>query len=120
MRRLIYFFTVVAIPFSVALVSCEKDDNGNNCNVSDPAEDLEWLKQEIDNIKQDEYAYYVMAKYKGQTVFYNGNCNPTINYASIVKNCDGDSLGYTNDLYDRLTELSVLWKHENSKCDLDF
>jgi len=120
MRKLFDFLGLASIIFSIALISCKKDENKdketNKCNVSNPVEDLDWLKQEIDNVKQDEYSYYVMATYKGETVFYYGNCNPVVNYISIVRNCTGDSLGLTADLYDELTEVSTLWKHANSKC----
>jgi hypothetical protein len=121
MRKLFDFLGLAAIIFSIALISCEKDENkdteSNKCNVSNPIEDLDWLKQEIDDVKHDEYSYYVMATYEGETVFYYGNCNPLINYISIVRNCNGDSLGFTNDLYDELTDISTLWKHEDSKCN---
>jgi hypothetical protein len=121
MRKLFDFLGFAAIIFSIVLISCEKDNNKdsdtNKCNVSNPAEDLDWLKQEINDVEQDEYSYYVMATYKGETVFYYGNCNPVINYISIVRNCTGDSLGLTNDLYDELTEISTLWKHADSKCN---
>lgn len=58
-----------------------------------------------------------MASYKGETVFYYGNCNPAINYVSILQNCIGDNLGYTNDFYAELTDITVLWKHVDSKCN---
>ena len=121
MRKLFDFLGLAAIIFSVVLVSCEKDENrdtkSNKCNVSNPIEDLDWLKQAIDDVKQDEYSYYVMATYEGETVFYYGNGNPLINYISIVRNCTGDSLGLTNDLFDELTEISILWKYADSKCN---
>lgn len=123
MKGLSGYLQFVAVIFSIILTSCEKDDNNdlysNTCNVTNPAEEIVWLKQEIDNVKQDEYSYYVIAKYKGETVFYYGNCDPLINYVSIVRNCAGDSLGYTHDLYNEFTKISTLWKHENSKCNLN-
>lgn len=105
----------------LTLVSCDDDDNSfeNKCNVSDPVEELAWLKAEIDDMSQDEYAYYVMANYKGEAVFYNGNCNPVINYASIVKNCSGEELGNRYDLENDLTDITILWQHEESECDFD-
>jgi hypothetical protein len=121
MRKLFDFLGLAAIIFSIVLISCEKNENKdtetNKCNVSNPVEDLDWLNKEIDNVKQDEYSYYVMATYKGEAVFYYGNCNPLIQYISIVRSCAGDSLGLTADLYDELTEKSTLWKHANSKCN---
>jgi len=121
MRSIFNFFGFVAIIMSITLISCGKDDNkdsnNNKCNVSNPAEELDWLKEAIDHVKQDEYSYYAMATYKGETVFYYGNCNPLINYASFVQNCSGDNLGNKNDLYDELTDITILWKHVNSKCN---
>jgi hypothetical protein len=120
MRSIFNFLGFVGIIMSITLISCEKDDkkeSNNKCNVSNPAEEIDWLKEAIDDVKQDEYSYFAMATYKGETVFYYGNCNPVINYVSIVQNCSGDNLGYTNDLYDELTEITILWKHVDSKCN---
>ncbi|MGC1633536.1 MAG: hypothetical protein WA749_15610 [Gelidibacter sp.] len=121
MRRIQYYLGLAAIILSITLISCDKDDckeTNNTCNVSNPAEELVWLKEAIDNAKQDEYSYFVMATYKKETVFYYNNCNPGALYVSTVMNCSGDNLGYTNDLYNKLTNRTTIWKHENSKCDI--
>lgn len=107
---------------SLFLISCDKYENNNRCNVSNPVEDLEWLKLKIAEINQGDedlssYAYFMTATYKGETVFYYGNCNPLINYVSMVQNCNGDTLGNTNDLYSKMSNTTVLWKHKKSKCD---
>lgn len=107
---------IMAIVSTAMLFSCEKDSN-NKSNVSNPAEEIVWLKEAIEDIKQDEYAYYAMAKYKGDTVFYYGNCNPVINYVSVLQNSNGDKIGYTNEHYDELTDIKIIWKHANSKCN---
>jgi hypothetical protein len=107
---------IMAIVSSAMLFSCEKESNSNS-KVSNPAEEIVWLKEAIDDIKQDEYAYYAMANYKGDTVFYYGNCNPVINYVSVIQNCKGEKLGYTSELYDKLTDIKIIWKHANSKCN---
>ena len=117
MRSIFNFIGFVAIIVSITLISCDKDSNNTKCNVSNPAEDLDWLKKAIDQVKQDEYSFCNMATYKGETVFYYGNCNPVVNYVSIVHNCSGDILGYTNELYDELTDITILWKHVDSKCN---
>ncbi len=114
------FLGLVAVIISTTLISCEKDDNkesiNNKCNVSNPAEELEWLKDKIDNVEEDQYSYFVMANYKGETVFYYGNCDPLINYISVVMNCSGENIGYTYDLAEELTDRTILWKPENSEC----
>ncbi|RIH62889.1 hypothetical protein D1164_22680 [Mariniphaga sediminis] len=120
MNKNFNLLVLVTIISSITLGSCKKDENNdlnNKCNVSNPAEELDWLKEAIDDVKEDEYAYYAMATYKGKTVFYYGNCNPAANYASTVKNCSGENLGHTDDLYDELTDITILWKHVDSKCN---
>lgn len=110
----------IVLIWSFAIISCQKADlkrNNNTCNVAEPTEELAWLKAEIDEYRQDEYTYYVMATYKRKTVFYNGNCNPAVNYASSVRNCSGELIGYRNDLGDEFTNETVIYKHENSKCN---
>lgn len=107
------------IGFSV-LISCTKDDDPakNKCNVSNPVEEISWLKKEIDSLKNDEYSYYVIAVYKGETVFINGNCNPSADYMSLVKNCNGDMLGYANVLDNELSDKRIIWKSKNYRCSL--
>ncbi len=109
--------SVFLLFLSFSFFSCEKDYD-NTCNVLNPAEEITWLKEAIDNVKEDEYSYYVMADYDGETVFYYVNCDPLVNYVSIVTNCNGDNLGQLNNLQDELTNMTVLWKHEASKCNL--
>ncbi|WP_419211908.1 hypothetical protein ACNR9Q_14325 [Maribacter sp. X9] len=104
------------------LTSCESDDNQNDttsCNVKNPVKELDWLREAIAEVEDDPYSFYVMAAYKGKTVFYYGNCNPVINYASTLMNCNGDSLGYTADNYDSLKDITVIWNPEDSVCDFD-
>lgn len=113
---------LVALVISTTLISCEKDDNkasiNNTCKVSNPAEELEWLKDKIENVEDDQYSYFVMANYKGETVFYYGNCDPLINYISVIMNCSGENIGYTYDLAEELTDRTILWKNKDSKCHL--
>ena len=91
--------TFLLLAFIGFIVSCSTDDDkdiDNTCNVSDPTEELGWLKNEIDTIKDDEFSFYTMATLDGETVFYNGNCNPAVNYISTLRNCSGEVLGNTN------------------------
>lgn len=121
MRQFLNYLGLVTISTFIILISCEKDKSNepikNTCNVSYPAEEIAWLKAAIDNVKHSEYSYYSMANYKGETVFYYGNCDPAGNSFSIIRNCNGDSLGATNELYDELTDITILWKHKESKCN---
>jgi hypothetical protein len=49
MRSIFNFIGFVAIIVSITLISCDKDSNNTKCNVSNPAEDLDWLKKAIDH-----------------------------------------------------------------------
>lgn len=113
MRRFICLSSISLLLVSFVHISCKKDQK---CNVSNPVEELAWLKESINEVKQDQYSYFMMAKYKKETVFYYGNCNPVINYVSYILNCNGEPLGYTNELFNDLTDIKLIWKHELSAC----
>lgn len=91
--------------------------SSNSCNVLNPVEEIGWLKSAIESVKNDEYAYYVMGNYKGETVFYYGNCNPVIDYVSVIKNCNGDNLGYLNEKLGDIKDKTIIWKHKDSMCE---
>ncbi|UAM97797.1 hypothetical protein K8354_16125 [Polaribacter litorisediminis] len=118
MKTILNLTKSVILVFSLVLISCEKDDilPTNLCEVQNPIEELAWLKEAIDEVRNDEYSYYSTALCQGERVFFYGNCDPTANYASFILNCAGDNLGITNELYDRLSKIEVIWKPENSKC----
>jgi hypothetical protein len=119
MKRIQYYRVLVAFILSISLISCEDDDCpvfDNTCNVSNPAVELDWLKQAINDVKEDEYSYFVMATYQGETVFYYGNCNPLVDYISFIQNCNGEIIGNTNDFMGELTDITIIWKHKDSEC----
>lgn len=120
MKTILNLTKSVILVFSFALISCEKDDSDfsptNLCEVQNPIQELEWLKGAIDEVRNDEYSYYSTALYQGERVFFYVNCDPAVNYASFIRNCAGDNLGNTNELYDELAEIEVVWKHDDSKC----
>ena len=121
--RFIYLPGIALMVFALVFVSCEKDEkvSSGNCNVSDPLQELPWLKEALGEINQSDneladYAYIMSATYNGQTVFYIGNCHPAVNMQISVQNCEGEVIGDINDLAGELTNQKVLWKHENSPC----
>ncbi len=124
MKKISNSLIITILLMSLVLISCEKTGNNDICNVSDPVEDLDWLRSAIEENEQSDsdlsrYIYYMTAKYDGKTVFFNGNCHPAVNYVSFVLDCNGDTLGNTNDLYDELTDIHLLWKHEESECNFN-
>jgi len=122
MKPLLFFSTVVIALF---LFSCHKDSNESPteiCDVSNPTEELPWLKASIESLEAGDaenlkYSYYMTAKLDGQTVFYYGNCNPSINYSSSIQNCSGETLGTLSTLYTQLTDTKVLWRPSGSLCN---
>ena len=80
MKRIFLF----AAAISLMAFSCDKEENyiaplGNACSVNNPAEDLAWLKAEIQRLEQlnsdiAKYFYIQQAEYKQQTVFIYNNC----------------------------------------------
>lgn len=119
MYKYLLSFSILILIFSS---SCEKKEiTTNTCGVSNPIEDLSWLKKEINEIEQSnaKYSYYMIAKFNGKSVFFYGNCNPVVNYVSYLRSCSGEIIGNTNLYYTDLTEVDVLWKPENSICNFD-
>ncbi|MDO6802921.1 hypothetical protein Q4595_10715 [Wenyingzhuangia sp. 1_MG-2023] len=112
-------YKIVAVIIIGILASCKNDSKEiiTICEVSNPIEDLTWLKTQVEHA--NTYHYYMMATYNNQTVFYNGNCNPAVNYQSSVYNCEGALIGYTNDLQNELKNATLLWKHTESDCDFE-
>jgi hypothetical protein len=111
--------------FSVFLLvfSCEKDHlSDNTCNVSNPLIELDWLKNAIQNTEQlspdvSKYYYVSMAKYNGETVFIEGNCDPLANSVFTVLNCTGESIGVMGEINpDSLTDRKIIWKTTDSAC----
>ena len=102
-------------------ISCHEKDE-NYCKVTNPLEELVWLKTHIQELSQSEdelskYSYYMTATYKKETVFYYGNCHPAINMAIIVMNCKGEALGNFSDLQQQLSNSKLIWIHEESPCN---
>ena len=48
MKSVLFYLGLTVMVFSVTFVSCKKEDNDNSCNVSNPTEDLVWLKEVIE------------------------------------------------------------------------
>ena len=121
MKR-IYRYVFILWVLSTILMSCT-NDHENTCDIADPIEELMWLKEQIDQVKEfedqlaTETIYYSIAKYQGETVFFNTNCDPLVNYASVVYNCNGDQIAYTNDIFDDLSQVSRIWESKPSKCN---
>lgn len=96
----------------------EKDDPATACGVSDPIENIAWLKQLAESASTgglSEYAYITQAKYKGKRVFYQGSCCPNCSWALILFDCEGNRIN-EEIRFDDLEDSEVIWKPGNSEC----
>ena len=95
----------------------------NSCGVSDPAEDLPWLKSVIEEIEFTEigrqFMYVQEARYLGKSVFIIGNCCPYCNVIIPVYDCDGElvcNLGTCN--VSLFKNRKLIWSGDPFECTL--
>ncbi len=99
----------------------EKDEPTTACGVTDPVENLPWLKQLAANAASgglSEYAYITQAKYKGKRLFYLGICCPACSWALILYDCEGNRINEEIS-FDDLEDSAVIWHTENYQCQFD-
>lgn len=124
MKSLIYLSLCLLL-----FVSCSNDDDNKKteliCSVKNPIEDLDWLKSEIESLKNKggKYESIIQNMYKNQIIFIFNNCNPAINSVIPVKDCNGKNIGVIgenqeNIPFDILQNGKIIWKPEGFKCDL--
>jgi len=117
---------LLILPILCLFYSCNKYDIPK-CDFGDPAEDLLWLKAIIDereaNPTEDMvYCYIVQGKLKRKTVFVFMDCNPSIDKATFVVNCEGDTVKDKNGSNLEVSEVNlkdekVIWQPEDFACD---
>lgn len=116
LNRLFNLLGLTLITTFLLVASCkEEEPEKTPCYVSDPIEELVWLKQMITHLS--DYDFIMIANYKGETVFYNGNCNPAANFFSVVYNWQGVLIASTNDVRNDLSNERLLWQSDNPKCN---
>lgn len=111
---------------AILLFSCDSNDNQLNffCSVDNPIEDLDWLKNEIDereqNITDDsKYLYISQSSHDGESVIIYADCCPTCNSVYVVFNCVGENIGFIGDgnfTSETLSSGEVIWKTDKNLC----
>lgn len=93
------------------------DSMQEDCGVDNPTEDLEWLKLETENASKSSFIYLVQGRFKGRIVFFFDVCNRFWPSLTIIRDCRGELVedASVNDVI----EQQVIWKPENSACNLD-
>jgi len=124
MRNTIMFMLIFTVVFS-----CDTDDTViiPACGVSNPANDLQWLRTEIEereaNPTEDtQYCYVTQGEFEGETVFAYWDCNPTINKISPVHNCEGQVLNTTENpiTINDIENQRVIWRPDDFSCTIAF
>jgi hypothetical protein len=131
--KYILLFSIIFI-----LLACDEDGScsEDTCSVTDPIEELEWLRSEIKNFNTTyPFIYVSMASYYGKTVFMVKNCDPSaLTLPPIIMNCNGEALGYLSETegsfnYNGVTIhnvnpnkvrcTKVIWTPDNFACQVD-
>lgn len=97
----------------MSLISCEKS-GGILCGGDDPANNLTWLKQEINRLSTSGQCQSISrSTYKDQTVFILSNCNPNANSIPFLYDCEGVKLDLSPADYQDLKftgNIELIWK----------
>jgi hypothetical protein len=114
--------------FQLMAFSCDTetciDGPGNTCSVTNPTEDLPWLKEKIADMQQSDppfaaYFFISQALYENKTVFIFGNCCPHCNTVVPVYNCQGELLFFAHertDFQQKAKNSHIIWQPENFAC----
>ena len=84
--------------FGIILTSCNKDENTiPECDVENPLEELEWLKEMKDTCKSSGnicHTIIIHGLYKDESVYYTNLigalCDPPFNI--FLRDCNGDTI----------------------------
>lgn len=101
-------------------VACEEADFSRVCDVNDPASELEWLKDEIENrddVFQHEVSYFSFI-FEENMYIHDAYCGKSlILWASTYFNCKGKEVSFTSEELSKinLLEKKLIW--EGTACD---
>lgn len=116
---------LIFVLFATLHFSC-KEEVDLVCSVRNPIEDLPWLADDIQEMKQSglsQYLYVTRAIYKSNPVFIYANCCPYCNSITSVYDCSGNEIGVIGDGKDDvppsiLDHDIVIWRADNFACTL--
>jgi len=99
----------------LAFTSCEEESMYGTCLVENPTQDLEWLREKVQELQKSEYCQFVQrGTLHGRPVFVLGNCDPNINSISSVYDCEGNLVCYGGDdtcpdFFKEAKDLQLIW-----------
>jgi len=122
--------SILSVIFTFLLaISCSDNDDIiiSACGVNNPAQELEWLRAEIDrrnkSLNEDlKYCFIVQAQLDGQDVFIYEDCNPLIDKIIPIFNCEGILINTSDTLiaFDNLQNQTIIWEPNNFVCQISF
>lgn len=113
---------------------------GNSCLINNPVTELDWLRTEIEDIQNmdstiSKFLFISMASLNKTTVFFANNCCPFCStIPPILKNCNGEPIGYISEVAgnleymgftikninpNQIKEIQIVWKPENFACQIN-
>lgn len=113
-------FKVFILSLLLISFSCEEADFSQVCDVSDPATELEWLKDQIENRNdsfQNEISYFTFI-FEGRVYIQDVYCgNAFILWSSSYFDCNGKEVSFSSEELDQinLIEKELIW--EGPACD---
>lgn len=111
----------ILISIFILSFSCKNDDDNliNTCSISNPIEELVWLKERIEqlsNSNTDGYFYVSQNTLNGETVFIFPDCCPVCDTVTLVYDCEGNNIGSVGDENISISILDddiIIWKPKN-------
>jgi len=121
---------LLLLPMIFFFYGCSKDDYDlPKCKFDNAAQDLVWLKAIIDDREASptedmKYCYIEQAKLNRKTVFIFMDCNPLVNKAIFVIDCEGNPI-LKDDGSRELTapevtlkKRKIIWRPKDFACNL--
>ncbi len=117
MKRLIYILLILLA------TACDEEDINipNTCGVSNPKEELAWLKQKIKEEQDFSPSFFTVFQgtYNGKTAFIFSACCPACNVAPAVFDCTGNQLEYSSIEFDKIIDQKLIAKGKDVTCTFD-
>lgn len=122
----------LTILFSTALfmflMQCDPAPLKTTCGVTNPAEELSWMKTKIAELKQTGLyevgqVYIWQTEFNGETYFIFDNCCPNCDSILLIYTCEGEDVSTNPTItdyvysYDKSLK-NVIWSPENFSCNL--
>jgi hypothetical protein len=122
MKKILFFGLLM-----MAAMACKDDKVTNDiveplvagvCDVTDPVNELAWLKARIADLKSSDiadYFYVVQAEYEGLPVFFIRTCHPAATVLANPYDCEGNVIK-SDDAAFKVTNSKIIWNTDGFVC----